>query len=69
LDGTGVALLATGISRVVYGLGYEPNGQKIYWGDRNVGTIMRANLDGSEAQPWYVAEGSSPRGIVFGKPF
>jgi PKD repeat protein len=69
LDGTGVALLATGISRVVYGLGYEPNGQKIYWGDRDLGTIMRANLDGSEAQPWYVAAGSSPRGIVFGKPF
>ena len=69
LDGTGIALLATGISRVVYGLGYEPNGEKIYWGDRDLGTIMRANLDGSESQPWYVSEGSNPRGIIFGKPF
>jgi len=69
LDGTGVALLATGISRVVYGLAYEPGAQKIYWGDRNKGTIMRADLDGSNAEPWFVAAGSSPRGIVFGKKF
>ena len=69
LDGTGVAVLATAISRVVYALAYEPSQQKIYWGDRNFGTIMRANLDGSDAEPWYVAAGSSPRGIVFGKKF
>jgi PKD repeat protein len=67
-DGTDVSLLATGISKIVYGLGYDPLGQKIYWGDRNIGTIVRANLDGSMAQPWFVQEGSSPRGIVFGKP-
>jgi PKD repeat protein len=67
LDGTDIAVLATGISRVVYGLAYEATGQKVYWGDRNKGTIMRANLDGSSPEPWYVATGSSPRGIVFGK--
>ncbi len=67
LDGSNVAVLATGITRVVYALGYEPTGNKIYWGDRNNGAIMRANTDGSNAEPWYVSAGSSPRGIVFGK--
>lgn len=69
LDGSGVAVLATGISRVVYALAYEASSNKIYWGDRNKGTIMRANLDGSDAEPWYVAAGSSPRGLSFGKAF
>lgn len=67
LDGANEATLATGISRVVYGLDYEPLSDKIYWGDRNPGIIRRANLDGSEAEAWYVSAGSSPRGIVFGK--
>jgi hypothetical protein len=67
LDGTDIAVLATGISRVVYGLAYESTGQKIYWGDRNKGIIMRANLDGSGAETWYEAVGSSPRGICFGR--
>jgi len=67
LDGGNIAVLATGITRIVYGLDYEPSGKKIYWGDRNAGTIKRANLDGSDAEAWYVAAGSSPRGIVFGK--
>ncbi|HZV70372.1 MAG TPA: PKD domain-containing protein [Saprospiraceae bacterium] len=67
LDGTEIAVLTTGISRVVYALGYEPAGQRIYWGDRNPGTIMRARRDGSEAAPFYTSAGSSPRGIVFGK--
>lgn len=66
-DGSDISVLATGISRVVYGLAFEPVGQKIYWGDRNKGTIMRANLDGSGPEPWFVLAGSSPRGIVFGK--
>lgn len=69
LDGTGVALVASGISRVMYGLGYEASSDKIYWGDRNLGTIMRANLDGTNAEAWYVQAGSSPRGIAFGKAF
>lgn len=66
-DGSDITVLATGISRIVYALAYDASGQKIYWGDRNKGTIMRANLDGSEAEPWYVATGSSPRGLSFGK--
>lgn len=67
LDGTGVAVLATGITRVVYALNYDPAGQKIYWGDRNIGAIKRANPDGSDVETWYSAQGSSPRGLVFGK--
>ncbi|NEN23203.1 PKD domain-containing protein [Cryomorpha ignava] len=67
LDGGDVTTLATNISRVVYGLAYEAASNKIYWGDRNPGTIMRANLDGSEAEAWYIQPDSSPRGISFGK--
>jgi len=67
LNGGNIAVLATGITRVVYGLDYEASTDKIYWGDRNAGTIRRANLDGSNAEAWFVQTGSSPRGIVFGK--
>ncbi len=67
LDGTNVATIVTGISRVVYALAYEPYGNKIYWGDRNKGVIARADLDGSNVQTFYTAAGSTPRGIVFGK--
>lgn len=67
LDGSNIAVLATGITRVVYALAYEKYENKIYWGDRNTGTIMRANPDGSDPEAWYVQEDSSPRGIVFGK--
>ncbi|HTE29015.1 MAG TPA: PKD domain-containing protein [Chryseolinea sp.] len=66
LDGSGIATIATGITRVVYGLGYDKNGKKIYWVDRGINTISRANLDGSSTEPWLVASGS-PRGIAIGK--
>jgi PKD repeat protein len=69
LDGSNVAVLATGITRVVYALAYEATEQKIYWGDRNIGTIWRAKLDGSEKEPWFVDANISPRGITFGKKF
>lgn len=67
LDGTGIATITTGISRVLFGLGYEPNASKIYWGDRTPGRIMRSNPDGSVIEIWFTLAGSSPRGIVFGK--
>jgi PKD repeat protein len=67
LDGTGISTLTTGITRVVFGIGYEPENNMIYWGDRNAGKIMRSNLDGSGIEPWYESSGSNPRGIVFGK--
>ena len=51
----------------MYGLGYEPSTDKIYYGDRNTGTIKRCNTDGSGNEVFYSAAGSSPRGIVFGK--
>lgn len=67
LNGGDVTTLATNISRVVYGLAYEAATDKIYWGDRNTGAIMRSNLDGSEAEAWHTQPDSSPRGISFGK--
>ncbi len=67
LDGTGVSTITTGISRVVFGLGYESEYNKIYWGDRTPGKIMRGNTDGSGIETWYEKSGSSPRGIEFGK--
>ncbi|MEO5790365.1 PKD domain-containing protein [Gelidibacter sp.] len=66
LDGTGITTIAVGISRVVYGLAYDPYGQKIYWGDRRVNNMMRANLDGSQAEIYYKATAGT-NGIVIGK--
>ncbi len=65
LDGTGVATVATTITRLVYGISYDQYEDKIYWVDRNKSTIMRSNLDGSQAEPWHV--GTSARGVVIGK--
>ncbi len=67
LDGSGISTLITGITKVVFGLAYEPDSSRIYWGDRSAGKIMRSGLDGSGIEPWYESTGSSPRGIVFGK--
>jgi PKD repeat protein len=67
LDGTDIITLATGISKVVFGIGYEKTSNKVYWGDRTAGKIMRSNLDGSGLEIWYQSSGTSPRGIVFGK--
>jgi len=67
LDGTGISTITTGISRVVFGIGYESTYNKVYWGDRTPGKIMRCNLDGSGIETWFEKSGSSPRGIVFGK--
>ena len=66
LDGTGVTTIAVGVSRVVYGLAYDAHGQKIYWGDRRANNMMRANLDGSEAEIYYKASAGT-NGIVIGK--
>ena len=67
LDGSGISTITTGISKVVFGIASDPEGNKIYWGDRTGGKIMRANIDGSSIELWYLKSGSSPRGIVFGK--
>ena len=66
LDGTGITTIAVGVSRVVYGLAYDPYGQKIYWGDRRVNNMMRANLDGSQAEIYYTGTAGT-NGIVIGK--
>jgi PKD repeat protein len=67
LDGTGISTISTGNTKVVFGIGYEAGGGKIYWGDRSIGEIKRANTDGSSVETFYQSNGSSPRGIVFGK--
>jgi hypothetical protein len=66
LDGTSISTVTTGISKVVFGIAYDPAGNKVYWGDRTAGKIMRSNTDGSSVETWYQSNGSSPRGIVFG---
>jgi PKD repeat protein len=66
LDGTGIGTITTGISKVVFGIGYDYENHKIYWGDRSAGKIMRGDPDGSNIETWYTKTGSSPRGIVFG---
>ncbi len=66
LDGTNITTIAVGISRVVYGIAYDAEGQKIYWGDRNTDTLMRANLDGTNAEVWLQFTGDT-RGIVIGQ--
>lgn len=65
LDGTEVSTVATGIGRVVYGIGYDAAADKIYWGDRSTDAMMRANLDGTNTELYYQAEGDT-RGIVIG---
>lgn len=65
-DGSGVTTLATGISRVVYGIAYEPEEEKIYWVDRNKRMIMRSNLDGSSAETFH-EDTAGPRGFTIGK--
>ncbi|WP_229724467.1 PKD domain-containing protein [Winogradskyella forsetii] len=65
LDGTGIATVAVNIGRVIYGIGYDANENKIYWGDRDTDVMMRADLDGSNAEAWFTATGD-PRGIVIG---
>ena len=67
LNGANMSTVSTGISRVVFGLAYENTTDKIYWGDRSTGKIMRANLDGSNIETWFTKASSSPRGICFGK--
>jgi PKD repeat protein len=65
LDGTGIATVTTGISRVVFALAYDAVNNKIYWGDRTPQVIKRANLDGTSTESWYT--GVSSRGLVIGK--
>lgn len=65
LDGSNITTIATGIGRLVYGIGYDASAGKIYWGDRTTKTMWRANLDGSESELYYQAT-SDTRGIVIG---
>ncbi|MFD2101260.1 PKD domain-containing protein [Flagellimonas iocasae] len=66
LDGNNINTLAVGIGRVVYGIGYDPNDQKIYWGDRGTDIMWRADLDGGNPESWFTAPGDT-RGIIIGK--
>lgn len=64
LDGSGVTIIASDISRVVYGIAYDKEDDKIYWVDRDNNKIMRANTDGTGAETWYT--GVSAQGLVIG---
>jgi PKD repeat protein len=64
-DGSDVATVATSIVSVVYGLAYDPHEDKLYWGDRNAKTIVRASPNGDNPEIW--VSGYSPRGISLGK--
>lgn len=64
-DGSDVKTVAAGISRVVYGIAYDKEGDKIYWVDRDNNKIMRAKPDGTETETWYT--GMSVQGLVIGK--
>ena len=65
LDGTNTTTIATGIGRLVYGIGYDISANKIYWGDRSTKAMWRSNLDGSNSELYYQAT-SDTRGIVIG---
>lgn len=65
LDGSGISTVAVGIGRVVYGIAYDAENEKIYWGDRTTDVMWRANLDGSSPEAYYSASGDT-RGIVIG---
>lgn len=65
LDGTGIATVTTGISRVVFALGYDQINDKLYWGDRTPQLIKRANPDGTATETWYT--GLSVRGFAIGQ--
>lgn len=67
LDGLNIGTITTGVSKVVFGITYEKTSNKIYWGNRSAGKIMRANLDGSGVETWFAKDGATPRGICFGK--
>ncbi|MFT4610734.1 MAG: PKD repeat protein [Glaciecola sp.] len=66
LDGTNITTIAVNIGRVVYGIGYDANENKIYWGDRSTDVMMRANLDGSSPEAWFT-HSADTRGIVIGE--
>lgn len=65
LDGSNITTIATGIGRLVYGIGYDVSANKIYWGDRSTKAMWRSNLDGSNSELYYQAT-SDTRGIVIG---
>jgi hypothetical protein len=65
VDGSDVQTVVSGISRLVYGIAYEPTTNKIYWIDRNKNTLSRANLDGSNVE--IISNGTVIRGLAFGK--
>jgi phage baseplate assembly protein gpV len=69
LDGTNLQTVVTGITRLIFsGIVYNPEDEKLYWGDRNASIIRRANLDGSGQQDYYVTTGGYPRAFALGKP-
>ena len=65
LDGSGIATVTTGVSRLIFGLAYDKINDKIYWADRNNEVIKRANPDGTGTETWL--SGKVVQGLAIGK--
>ncbi|MBL7834834.1 MAG: PKD domain-containing protein [Cyclobacteriaceae bacterium] len=65
LDGSSIATVTTGVSRVIFGLAYDRINEKIYWADRNNEVVKRANLDGTGTQTWLT--GKVVQGLAIGR--
>ncbi len=67
LTGTIESTFSTGMDGDVYGMFYEPEGDKIYWTDQRSGQIKRANADGTNAEVWLDASGTRIYGMALGE--
>ena len=67
LNGTAESTFSTGMDGDVYGMFYEPEGNKIYWTDQRSGQIKRANPDGTGAETWLDASGTRIYGMALGE--
>ncbi|MBT1707590.1 PKD domain-containing protein [Fulvivirgaceae bacterium PWU5] len=65
MDGTGRTVITSGMGNRIYGIAYDGETNKLYWADRGSDRIMRANLDGTEPEPWYT--GMAAKGLAIGK--
>jgi PKD repeat protein len=65
MDGSGRSIVTAGMGDRIYGISYDDETEKLYWADRDSNRIMRANVDGTESEPWYT--GMAAQGLAIGK--
>ncbi|MBT1688984.1 PKD domain-containing protein [Dawidia soli] len=65
MDGSGRSIVTAGMGDRIYGIAFDGIENKLYWADRDSDRIMRANVDGTESEPWYT--GMSVQGLAVGK--